>query len=483
MSLAAPFDLNDWFEEDIERFIILTPTSTSPQPVHVLNGFFHNSLTGRRAPKAAVDFVATKAGGEWAIGTSQLRQKSPLELPSDDFKLEKARRAVGALIGADRAVFASFASFQLAFLGLITSDRTHHHLGELAARLALRSPDGVEALKTVLQRLGQPQPNPHWAVEAVLSEPDVLADVDVQLPSEADWWATDERCRHLADELSAVLVRALQLAAGSVDSLLALEVLAVTATWVGLIVYAQVPSLCLANELEPLLCEVGEPGSLSSIRLASAATIDRLDAAFQQWMSQRILLELKRRFGNSVPDEAEAIEYVREAKVKKLAGGSTLTASQIEEIYRAWRQDHDAADALAFTLQEALTAAMGNKARDWFAAVGRHCGFVGPRRGHPARLRVEVTLAPTLLLAGFADGDGEAITYDEWASRLAARFGVVLGPCPQSRAMVPRASEEELERNRSEMCSLFTSLGLARRYSDGVTELLNPFSLWRLDER
>ena len=47
--------------------------------------------------------------------------------------------------------------------------------------------------------------------------------------------------------------------------------------------------------------------------------------------------------------------------------------------------------------------------------------------------------------------------------------------------MVPRASEEELERNASDLAALLASLGLARRYSDGVTEVLNPLRVWQID--
>jgi hypothetical protein len=478
MSFPAPIDLNQWFEERVERFLILTPTSTSPQPVHVLNGFFHHSLVGRRAPRTAVDFVAAKSGGEWAIGNAQLRQKSSLRFPTDDLKLEKARRAVGALIAADRAVFSSFASFQLAHLGLITSDQTHHHLGELASRLALSADDGVSALRMVVKRLGQPQPNPHWAVEKVLSEPGILDGLDVQEPSPSQWWGGDPRCANLADDLSQLLVKALRLCEQAHDALLALQILAVTATWAGLIVYAQVPNLCLRRSLVPLLCEAGEPGSLHSLRLASAAVIDGLDGNFQEWLSAMLAIEVDELFGGVVPEGQDAINYIHESNVKKLAGGAKLQPGQIEEIYRAWRHDHPPRLALAYTLQDSLTAAMGNKARDWFAAVGRHCGFVGPRRGHPARLRVEVSLAPTLLLAGMEPTDGPTVPFSEWLARVADRFGVIVGPHALSRGMVPRASEEHLERNQAELSSLFTSLGLARRYSDGVTELLNPFHLW-----
>ena len=121
---------------------------------------------------------------------------------------------------------------------------------------------------------------------------------------------------------------------------------------------------------------------------------------------------------------------------------------------------------------------MGNKARDWFAAVGRHCGFVGPRRGHPARLRVEVSLVPALVLAGIEDEDGPVVPFRVWAERLAAKFGVVFGPHALARKMVNRAAENELEANQHALEDLLTSLGLARRFSDGVTEILNPFSSW-----
>jgi hypothetical protein len=471
--------LTDWFESHVEEFLVLSPTSTSPQPVHVLNGFFHHSLTGRRAPKTAVDLVAMRQGGEWSVGNAQLRQKSPLQLPSDDVKLERGRRAVGALVAADRAVFPTFASFQIAHLGLVTSDSTHHHIGELASRLALADPSGPSALAKVLERLAQPQPNPHWALEAVLSDPDVLDGVAVVKPDDENWWHKAPECAVFGRELSALLARALRLCDVAIDSLLALEVLAVTATWAGLLTYAQVPSLQLGDGLTPLLCQASEPGALPSVRQASAAVIDQIDGRFQRWITSLLEHELSSLFGDAVPTGQDAIDYVIESRPKKkLSGGRYLTEAEVDEIYKAWADDHPATAALAYTLQDSLTSAMGNKARDWFTAVGRHCGFVGPRRGQVPRLRAEVSLVPSLLLSGIDESDPPSLPFDEWAERIAGRIGVVVGPGPVSHTMSPRASEDDLLQNRVDMAMLMTSLGLARRYSDGVTEVLNPFDLW-----
>src|SRR5262249_35889174 len=156
---------------------------------------------------------------------------------------------------------------------------------------------------------------------------------------------------------------------------------------------------------------------------------DQLDGRFQRWITELLHLELASLFGDSVPTGPAATKYVIESRPKKkLSGGRYLTEAEVDEIYKAWADDHSPTEALAFTLQDSLTSAMGNKARDWFTAVGRHCGFVGPRRGQVPRLRAEVSLVPSLLLAGMDEHDPPALPFDEWAHRLTERIGVVIGP-------------------------------------------------------
>lgn len=480
MTLPSPIDLEKWFEVNIEDFFVLVPTSVSPQPVHVLNGFFHGVFSGRRSPRTAIDFVATRSGGGWAVSNQDLRQRSPLGLPRDDLKLDKARRAVASLIAADRAVYSGFASFQIAYPGLITSDSTHLRIGELSARLTFLDSKGAPLLQRLLERLKEPQPNPHWAIEKVLSEPGVLDDVVVEPPSQIAWWGLDPAYSQLAANLSQMQVRALRLAVESRDSLLGLEVLAISATWMALLVYSQLPSLQIDGRLAPLLVEADAPGALPSVRARSAEVISLLDARFQEFLVKKLLLDLQERFPGGVASGPSAIQYLVECNntVKKLSGGTVMSPEAIQEVYGIWSHDHSPDKAMARTLQDCITSAMGNKSRDWFAAVGRHCGFVGPRRGHPTRLRVEVSLVPALVLAGIEDTDGLTVPYNIWADRLAEKFGLIFGPHAVARQMINRAAENELEANQKALEDLLTSLGLARRYSDGVTEILNPFFSW-----
>src|SRR4051794_27395609 len=145
MALPAPLKLKDWFNSSIEDYLGIAPTSISPQPVHVLNGFFHSSLSGRRAWRTATDLVATK-NATWAKTNEYVRDRGGLSLPSSDSDLSRVRRATAGLVSTDRAVYLGSASFQLAHLGLVSSDTTHFRLGTLASRLALESGQATDEL-------------------------------------------------------------------------------------------------------------------------------------------------------------------------------------------------------------------------------------------------------------------------------------------------------------------------------------------------
>ncbi|MEJ7783458.1 MAG: hypothetical protein WKF96_01560 [Solirubrobacteraceae bacterium] len=480
MPLPAPLNLKEWFKTSIEDYLIIGPTSVSPQPVHVLNGFFHTALSGRRSARTAIDLVATSAGN-WARSADHVRERGSVNLPASDHDLLRVRRATAGLISTDRAVFSAKASFQLAHLGLVTSDTTHFRLGGLASRLALESGRAGDELGSLVERLSHPQPNPQWAVQSVLADPGVTDGWQVKAPPALDWWGVDPRCADLAAELGGVLRRAIALAAGSADSLLGLQTLGIAATWCGLIAFAQVPSLLADQAMLGLLTEAGTPGALPTVRDSSAHAFDRVQNTFYSWLADRLTPEVADRFGGRPPTtSADVHEFLRLCEPYALSGGARNSQQRLPEIYDLWAKDNDAFRAMGLALQDSLQQSMGDKPRKWFSAVGRHCGFVGPRRGYPARFRVEVALAPALVLAGMSDDDGPSVRFADWQERLAQRFGVHFGPNAVARGMVPRASEEELDVNAANLAQLLSSLGLARRYSDGVTEVLNPTYLWRM---
>ena len=480
MTIAvAPLVLKDWFGTNVRDFLCLNPVSISPQPVHALSMFVARTteIRGQRRLSDLAKVVATK-NGLWAVSDEDLRSHVRYQLPPSDSDLEQLRHSLAGLLAADRAVFQGTYSFQLAHVGLANSDRTDHYLGVLASRLVLSRPDGRQALAAVIDRLFERQRNPHWAIASILIGTQ-RADVDVAPPLPAPPWAESPACKVLARECGDLLVRALALVAHGRDTLLGLRVLATTLTWVGLLVYAQVPTLVTDGQTRTLLAEAGDPGQLPGLRDASASSRRALNGAWENWLAQQFAETVKDLYSTQEPADIDMREFLHACTPYSLSGGSQTTKERSPEIYASWREHHAAFAAAGYTLEDMLAASMGNKPQRWFDAVGRHCGFVGPRRGQPSRFRSEVSLLPTLILAGVSEADGASIPMAEWLERLISRFGVVFGPHPVARVMADRAPEEDLEHNRDLLSEMLASVGLARRYSDGLTEILNLSALWR----
>jgi hypothetical protein len=476
---VAPLDLKQWFAANVRDFLCLNPVSISPQPVHALSMFMARvtEIRGQRRLSDLAKVVATK-NGLWAVSDEDLRSQVRYQLPASDSDLEQLRHALAGLLAADRAVFHSTYSFQLAHIGLANSDRTDHYLGVLASRLVLSRPDGREALTAVIDRLFERQRNPHWAIASILIGTQ-RSDVDVAPPISPPPWADSPACKVLARECGDLLIRALALVAYGRDTLLGLRVLATTLTWVGLLVYAQVPTLVTDGHTRTLLAEAGDPGQLPGLRDASASSRRALNGAWEGWLAQQLAETVKDLYSEKEPADPEMREFLRACSPYSLSGGSQTTKERSPEVYASWREHHATFPAAGYTLEDMLAASMGNKPQRWFDAVGRHCGFVGPRRGHPSRFRSEVSLLPTLILAGISETDGPSIAMAEWLERLISRFGIVFGPHWAARTMPDRAPEEDLEHNRDLLSEMLASVGLARRYSDGLTEILNLSTLWR----
>src|SRR4051794_12826213 len=107
MRYVEGLKLRSWFDEHVGDGLGLNPTSSSPQPVHVLNGFLHNALSGRRMTRLAADFVSMR-DGLWQVGQDELRKKAAaagVSVPGEEKEFDTLRRAISSMVASDRAVF------------------------------------------------------------------------------------------------------------------------------------------------------------------------------------------------------------------------------------------------------------------------------------------------------------------------------------------------------------------------------------------
>src|SRR4051794_31163685 len=123
MQVVAPVSLKDWFAEVVRGTLGFSPATTTPEPVHVLNGLLNACFAGGGRTKLATALVAKRYGRPppaedvvpLAAGAAP-----PVEVPSDPADLEVARDAIRRLLAADKAVFPSTQSFQVAHASMIT---------------------------------------------------------------------------------------------------------------------------------------------------------------------------------------------------------------------------------------------------------------------------------------------------------------------------------------------------------------------------
>jgi len=292
-------------------------------------------IRGQRHLADLAKVIATKHG-LWAVSNEELRRRVRYPLPSSDQALEQLRHALAGMLAADRAVFIGAYSFQLAHVGLAISDRTDQDLGALAAQLVLSRTDGREALIAAIDRLFERQRNPHWAVASILVETQ-RGDVDVRERCESPLWAEVPACKAFASDCGDLLVRVLRLVAEGQDTLLSLRVLATTLTWLGLLVFAHVPSLVMDGERRTLLVEAGDPGQLGGLRDTSAASRRALNGAWEAWLAHKLTEEVKDRYNGSEPTDFDMGEFLRTCEPYSLSGGSQGTRDRSPEVYQSWR--------------------------------------------------------------------------------------------------------------------------------------------------
>jgi hypothetical protein len=490
-TFVAGLDLTEWFRENITSTLLFSTATTSAEPVHVLNGFLAQCLQGPRAPKLASELIA-KRGGNWAVSTEKLKELAtrapvPLGLPNDTKQLDSVRQLLRDLLASDAAVFPSEQSYQVAHPGFITSDRTGAAMGALCASLLLHHAGGGEDVLSLAKRLCEPQPNPYWAVQSALAgrvDPESFTVLDAApVP-----WVDDAQTKEFADNLGALLLRAVRLGTLAADSLDALKVLANAAEFACVLTYAQVPSLQLAGGLVPMLVTVS--ADADTVRDASArGSLPMLHSAMDSWIVSKLQATVSERLGAAATDRKAVEEFLTStkpfahgAKEKRLERSRKLVEKSPDVLGRFIAADSRAGEDLslpaALVLLDLLRATMATSYSQWLEHHAKRCGFLAPRAGTTAkRLCVEATLVTTLVLAAIEE-DESHVSYDEWLERLRDRFGVLVGPSNQTRSMTPRASEADLEENRDALSALLTRVGLARAYSDNTVEVLNPLKIW-----
>jgi hypothetical protein len=448
--------------------------------VHVLNGFFNSVIEGQRGVDLATKLTVQK------FSADEIRQTADdmgIPVPGDASEMRSLRTSVKSVLASDGKVFPSLGSFQIAHPAFVSRDRTGAGYGSLAATLLLEEDGGEQALRELVDAISAPQANPVWVMEAALADRIDSDGYSIGDPGTRPLWCDEPEFARLKSDLGELVKRAVLFAARSPDPLEGLRVLAVTATWVSCLAFAQVSALKASGQSAVLLLTVAPPIEVPTVVESShLASYQAVVSNFRDWTTQLMCVSLRDRLGLRDDDQGSAVEgelreLVSSAKPftdSKALDKTVQQAGKLFDDYQSGGECDGPIDAAASTLVDLLDASMNVSPGDWLAHMGRCCGFVAPRRGpKDRRFCVEPALVPALVLAGM-DLDDEWVPLEDWSARLESRFGLVFGPGNSIRGVEPTPVEPELVRNRDALVELLENTGLATAYSDLVSEVVNP---------
>lgn len=474
-----------------------------PAPAHVLNAFLQVGLGQSTAAKYVIDF----AYAESAAANDLPPFLNPDHWAGQATRLEELREDVRSVFDPDRRAWKGrYFSFFPVVSGLVSRDpsddgygallwavleRGHgrEHLDEFAGRLerTFKNPqddpeDGLTSLASLLCKCaphGGRCEGPRYGEAA----------------STSSLWHGDSSSQAgtvLAESLSSFignLVGEGDLRAG--ERLLGIQLLSIGLYLATILSLMHGASACAADGSAQTVSDVGmcvvwcgePPGPQQHPMVQAAAESFRLAIARIREANARLLLH---ELEHCPPPQGETdVLLVKKDQLRQVImtppSGSTAKPGEPDEdelrsLVKECCTDHE-----TWSREECLDIVDRVMPPEWLAQglrkMGRKIGFIGPDRGRGTPRFLLETPVLGALVTGLCQ-ERERLSLTDFVDRARERLGLVLGPGsrPDLTTALPcwtsrGAASVQLKENQELLKQRLLRAGLAREYSDGLTEV------------
>lgn len=476
------------------------PTNSSMKPVHVANGMARRILGTQAdfAPLAHLlrQYVDNQKGGfkEERNPNSAIledcgeRFTDRFDNPPSDEAMTRFRALAKDTLGADDAVFPTFASFTLSHARMVTNDISDNGLGDLLASFLMAgSPQRHDTAAALLRQLLYSDTDPWttiaWPLLDIGDEQPAGLGATAQLRADrsAALLATDTQGNFVSPTLRLLRDRYDQLAGyekahgSKLTTLRRLVLFGAFVTHVHII--RRCRDVIPDGPQPPILLDLFD-GRRQSLREASAATLQAGFRAVEQLVVHRIHNHMTAVCGDGP-----------EAFVAALPQSDQWGAVTRE--FEAQFAGRDPFDALAESFWKIGYSRVGPKEVQGFPwntllALGRRAGYLLPYdnrgRGGKEHKRYGANAEFAELLIASTVTPGDPVDFDEFLDRLRESFGIVVGRTVDfdvirhndlSPGDVVRRSvsviETDLRANLHAFRDLIIEIGFAKSYADGRT--------------
>lgn len=465
------------------------PTSDSTKPPHIANGLFR-ACTGETCDTRDVHKWLISEGRKDAIPSEQIIKDyySILENGCQEkpVNIKELRYFLGEIFNQDNTIYPQYdfsvmsISSHWMIRGRLNSEA---HIGDFIFNILSKQIDGkrspiIPLLQSALSNDSDDLTKLVKPIIAFPSEKEKRSIVGIQYPGDGEikWDSCKDSLRKGFDQLA----RNIELTGENKNSLLVLRRVINFAVFATFLYLVQGNSAVYDGERPPIMLDAGM--NLESIRKASEQTFTLAKKSVEDYFINSIRVILNEEIANDTM--ADCKRWIDDMVLSSSTKESDVKNAITSYFNSFCSEESSAILALAKALQIAIyTFEYKNNSPSAFCRVlGVRCGLVGPK-GNRATIKrylinsftIETITLSVLNCEAIKDG----IEFRSLSERLIDAYNILIGADAENEYSVlencnvaqatPGDLRGDLSTNAQALADTYISLGLGKRYADGVT--------------
>lgn len=490
--------IGEVFNEIYDTSVGWRPASGSVKPVHVANGLLR-AIGGRRynIDKVVKFLISHKQGGLpdpersfEALGGDPGFANRLGSLANDRASFERTRRYAKGLLAADKAVFPSASASSLSLTSglMVSGDYNDRGLGAYGGVLISSGDGSLGRLVKDSLEIGRP-----LDPISTLAWP-LLVDREGHATSESGQASFLKRA-HNREFLEQMALAASCLATHTINAKDPLRLMQRAVYFVCVATFVHAQALAgrgkLGRRPPTLLLSGATKGS--ELAIASERSLTCTFSGFHSWLVDELEARIEKRkplvrderIDEARLDDGRSVRAIMRGILTAKARHAPPTESEVDNRFRVFStvrsqyKDHGTARVFAQALMEIhLQEYESGGPQSFLLSLGRKCGFLYPHFQGRAREKRAMPNARILeMIVKACVPRGEAASLELFLERLWERFGCVIGgrlteEWSDADILAEHGIDVEIEAlatNTECFIDELVSMGLARRYPDGVT--------------
>ncbi len=471
-----------------QDYLGFLPTSNSIKPPHIANGLFRE-CTGETCDTRDIHEWIVSERRKGAIPSTEIVDKYQEILwngnQEDPENVKQVRYLLDEIFNQDNTVYPNydFSAFTICSHWLLKKRVSSElNIGEFLFEILAKTIDGKRspAIELIQRSLSRDDDDLTKLIKPIIAFPSEnekrsLSAVEFPDDDEIQWNDCKQTIRTGFDNLAKNIISI----HADTNSLLVLERMVNYAGFAAFLYLVDCHSAIYGGESIPILIDAGT--ELESIKKASEQSYTAAKKAVEDYFIKTIQQHIKPEISHNTKSSCK--RWIQDMVFSSVERESTIRPAIMNYFDSFCADGESPIAALAHSLQIAAYTFeyKNNSPSDFCRVLGVRCGLIGPKgnRAKIKRFLINSFTLETIILSVLAEEDLDGIELKELGEKTASAYNILLGTNADAEYSIlqnaniaqnsPGDLRGDLTNNAFALSDTFISLGLARRFADGVT--------------